>query len=133
MRRWHKGQFSSVAKAALRFWCAKLSINLKRYLLLCLLCQNYQLLSHNFTTNLFAQITSRLCRGVQNAIMFRERQIIKFRFVMELHLWRFLTSLIRDRVIFELLMLLNPWSIFISFWTVCDIWTDFLKINRPKD
>ena len=55
--------------------------------LLCLLCQNYQLLSHNFTSNLFAQSTSRLCRGVrnmQNAIMFKERQIIKFGFVMEL-------------------------------------------------
>ena len=72
--------------------------------LLCLLCQNYQLLSHNFTSNLFAQSTSRLCRGVrnmQNAIMFKERQIIKFGFVMELHLWRFLTGLIRDGVIFE--------------------------------
>ena len=33
MLRWHKGHFSSVAKVAIRFGCAKQSKNLKRYLL----------------------------------------------------------------------------------------------------
>ena len=32
IQRWHKGHFSSVAKVALRFGCAKQSTNLKRYL-----------------------------------------------------------------------------------------------------